>query len=122
MVLAKKALRKGKIDGKPLKDENSRWYQDIEGYLNAKAAFYQCHECKEPFFGGQVDCERDLRLAERVKKEELLCRKCTVKQIGGGEYTCKVHGHKYITWKCNFCCSEALYRCGSTYYCDRCHS
>ena len=45
-------------------------------YVMAKSAFYQCNECKKPFFGGLVDCERDLNLAEKVKKEDLKCKTC----------------------------------------------
>ena len=87
-----------------------------------KCAFYECHECKKPFFGGQADCERDLNMAETTKKEDLICKKCAIKQIGGGQFNCPQHGHKYIAWKCSLCCSEALFRCGPTYYCDDCHS
>ena len=87
----------------------------------AKAAFYQCHDCKNPFFGGQADCERDLDMAENTKKEEIKCKACNIKTIGGGVHNCPKHGHKHITWKCIYCCSEALFRCGNTHYCKDHH-
>ena len=86
-----------------------------------KCAFYQCYECEKPFFGGLVDCERDLNLAEKTKVEDLLCKTCVTKRIGGGQYTCKIHGTKHITWKCHKCCTEALYKCGNSYYCEEHH-
>ena len=86
-----------------------------------KIAFYECHECQRPFFGGLADCERDLNMAETTKKEDMVCKRCIVKRVGGGQYNCKKHGHKYIAWKCSLCCSEALFRCGPTYFCDDCH-
>ena len=86
-----------------------------------KAAFYLCHQCQKPFFGGQVDCERDLNLADTIKKEDLKCKACQIKKIGGGVFNCPKHGHKHITWKCHLCCTEALYRCGNAYFCEAHH-
>ena len=54
----------------------------------SKCAFYECHECKRPFFGGLADCERDLNMAETTKKEDLICKKCAIKHIGGGQFNC----------------------------------
>ena len=70
-----------------------------------------------------IDCERDLseEMANR-RKEDLVCKKCTIKQIGGGQYDCKIHGHQHITWKCHKCCREATYYCGGmSYLCDKHH-
>lgn len=50
----------------------------------AKGAFYECYDCKKPFFGGEADCERDLNLAETTKKEDLKCKTCVMKNIKGG--------------------------------------
>ena len=50
-----------------------------------------------------------------------MCKGCAIKSIGGGIYNCKKHGHKYITWKCYLCCSEALFRCGNSYLCELHH-
>ena len=70
-----------------------------------------------------ADCERDLNMAETTSKQDLICKKCAIKRIGGGQFNCAKHGHKFITWKCNFCCSEALFRCaGSAFFCDDCHN
>ena len=50
-----------------------------------------------------------------------MCKGCMIQSIGGGQFNCKKHGHKHITWKCFLCCSEALYKCGNSYFCDSCH-
>ena len=60
-------------------------------------------------------------MAETTKKEDLICKACAVKEIGGGQYNCPIHGHKYITWKCHKCCREALYLCGTAYFCEYHH-
>ena len=90
-------------------------------FVMANAAFYQCHDCKIPFFGGQADCERDLDMAENTKKEDIKCKACNIKTIGGGVHNCPEHGHEHITWKCIYCCSEALFLCGITYLCKDHH-
>ena len=62
--------------------------------------------------------------AERhnTKKEDLLCQDCLLKEIGAGTTTCEKHGTEQIDWKCQFCCSTALFCCfGTTYFCNPCH-
>ena len=45
-----------------------------------------------------------------------------MKIYGAGIKECKKHGNQQIDWKCNFCCSIALYHCfGTTYFCKKCH-
>ena len=51
----------------------------------------------------------------------MICKACSIKQIGGGQFNCDKHGHKFITWKCHLCCSESLFRCGNRYLCQACH-
>ena len=118
---ALKAAAKGKIDTVPTRNINSKWHGKRKEYLAAKAAFYECGTCKKPFFGGMIDCERELNLEATTKKEDLKCTKCNLESIGVGQYNCPTHGHHHITWKCHRCCSEALFRCGTAYLCDPCH-
>ena len=112
---------KQEIDMGPVTKEGGRFYNCEEKYLLSKCSFYECWECKKPFFGGLVDCERELNIEATTKREDLLCKTCISKRIGVGQCLCKTHGHQYITWKCHLCCSEALFRCGMAYYCNRCH-
>lgn len=85
-------------------------------------SFYQCFDCKMPYFGGMVDCQQQLGMEESTKKENLRCRSCQMKVYGAGMKECEKHGKTQIDWKCNYCCSIALFHCfGTTYFCDRCH-
>ena len=73
------------IDMQPVTDPHSQWYNKSQEYVISKCTFYQCNSCSKPFYGGLIDCERDLsnEMADR-KREDLICKKCTIKQIGGG--------------------------------------
>ena len=86
-------------------------------------AFYQCHECEKPYFGGMIDCMAELGMEEQASKEDLICQTCQLKAHGAGETTCEKHGNADIDWKCMFCCSVAVWHCfGTHYFCDRCHT
>ena len=103
------------VDLEPVSDPLSEWFEKPQEFVMAKCAFYQCFDCKKPFYGGQIDCERDMN-NENTKKEDLICKECNIKQIGGGRANCEIHGHQYIAWKCYMCCKEALYLCSGTMY------
>ena len=38
--------------------------------------FFECHECKKPYFGGLADCQQQLNAEETTKKEDLRCKDC----------------------------------------------
>ena len=110
------------VDLDPVSDPLSQWFEKPQKFVLAKCAFYQCYDCKKPFYGGQIDCERDLNNEATTKKEDLICKDCSIKQIGGGQANCPIHGHGFITWKCYMCCKEALFFCfGTSYFCDEHH-
>eukprot|EP00658_Telonema_sp_P-2_P032780 TRINITY_DN24189_c0_g1_i1.p1 TRINITY_DN24189_c0_g1~~TRINITY_DN24189_c0_g1_i1.p1 ORF type:complete len:583 (+),score=109.33 TRINITY_DN24189_c0_g1_i1:398-2146(+) len=82
-----------------------------------KFAYYSCHKCKEPYFGGHRNCE-DVEDNREFDPTELVCSRCSA--INGAE--CAEHGAEYIEWKCKFCCSIASWFCwGNTHFCDDCH-
>ena len=95
---------------------------DLKGLALHSCAFYECHDCQKPYFGGMIDCQQQLGLEESTKKENLRCKDCQLKAYGAGQRDCEKHGKAQIDWKCNFCCSVALFHCfGTTYFCKRCH-
>ena len=95
---------------------------DLKGLALHSCAFYECHDCKKPYFGGMIDCQQQLGQEENTKKENLRCKDCQLKAYGAGQSICEKHGKAHIDWKCNYCCSVALYHCfGTTYFCKRCH-
>ena len=69
-----------------------------------------------------IDCQQQLGLEESTSKDSLVCKDCQLKAYGAGTSHCETHGKAQIDWKCNFCCSVALFHCfGTTYFCKRCH-
>ena len=38
--------------------------------------FYECYECKKPYFGGLADCQQQVNADENTKKEDLRCKDC----------------------------------------------
>lgn len=92
-----------------------------------KMSFYECSQCKEPYYGGEVECQNvieddndDLDAdVQAALAMELICRGCASK----GQLQCSEHGTEFLGWKCRFCCeSEAHYFCfGNTHFCLSCH-
>ena len=72
--MARKFQAKGKIEmGQVVNDEASEFHNNPDKFFLAKCAFYMCNTCQKPFYGGLADCERDLALAEKTRKEDLVC-------------------------------------------------
>ena len=69
--LVKKVETKGKIEMGPVTEADSHYFNKPQEFLLAKCAFYECKTCKKPFYGGLVDCERDLQLNETTTKDDL---------------------------------------------------
>ena len=85
-------------------------------------AFYECHDCKKPYFGGVVNCQQQF-YGESTDKENLRCQHCQLKDFAPEQGNCEKHGRAYIDWKCNYCCSVASFFCfGTTYFCSKCHA
>ena len=84
--MTQKAIAKGMVQASEEGVADANTMED-------KCAFYECFECKNPFFGGLADCERDLNMEESVRKEDLVCRKCALKRFGAGQFNCNKHGH-----------------------------
>lgn len=39
-------------------------------------SYYECFKCKQPYFGGMKDCERQNEEVKEYKPDELVCGKC----------------------------------------------
>lgn len=54
------AVLKAKTEGLDknicLRDPSSDYYNNLKAYAMDILAFYQCHQCKEPYFGGKKEC------------------------------------------------------------------
>jgi E3 ubiquitin-protein ligase MYCBP2 len=94
-----------------------RFFKDPEGYAMHHLLYYQCFKCKKPYYGGRRHC--GVANAGDVKKEELICPSCLPQSE---EKSCPKHGTEFIQWKCQFCCSIAVFFCfGTTHFCGKCH-
>lgn len=97
--------------------------------------YFQCFRCKQPYFGGLYKCEAAggeaeadeeggaaAAAGEDVKREDMVCTSCSG-GAAGGVAKCDKHGDEFISWKCKFCCSPAVWFCwGTTHFCDPCHT
>ena len=112
-----------------LKDDRLRTPTDFyfgkpQEFANHRCSFYQCHECKKPYFGGLIDCEQEMGMEDTTRREDLICRPCLMKEMSIGANICRNgHGAEFIDWKCMYCCRVALFSCcgGTKWFCDPCH-
>lgn len=115
----------------PPLQKGGRYEGRPEAYAMDRFAYYECSECKEPYYGGkraceglQADNEAQPNAGEHAVNAnaaaELVCPTCVMKKTG--ESGCKKHGTEYIEFKCKFCCGIAAFFCfGTTHFCDPCH-
>ena len=83
-------------------------------------AFYLCGGCKEPYFGGTVECA-DEEQGELIAAEDRLCPSCSDKSQ---EICQNPYEHApYHVWKCRYCCNPATFLCyGNVHFCKSCHN
>lgn len=120
----KNAESQGILNDERLSTEGDVYFGKPQEFANHRTSFYECHGCKKPYFGGLIDCEQEMANAEQrqTKKEDLMCQDCLLKEIGAGQTSCEIHGRIQIDWKCQYCCSVALFCCFGTHYmCKPCH-
>ena len=100
------------------------YFGKLAEFAMHNCTFYECFKCSEFFFGGMQDCMQAMQAEDTLKKEDLLCKDCTTKELGFGESMCSKHGNEFVDWKCNSCCSVALFFCkgGKGNYCTPCHN
>jgi len=87
-----------------LQDAHNEYYQNPCGFgLYKKLAFYTCHQCKKPYYGGMAQCLDGL---EEVKETDFICSACS----GIGAESCVKHGKDFVVYKCKFCCSVSQFK------------
>ena len=95
--------RGGKYEGRP-----SEYAMDLYAY-------YVCHKCHTPYFGGRRQCEEaaaaGARGEEAYNEAELVCGGCVLTEGGGNG--CAKHGKEFIEDKCKWCCNIATWFCWS---------
>ena len=83
-------------------------------------SLYYCNSCQRVYNGGRNDYEAALR--ENMSPDKLLCLLCREQKLGYGQEFCELHGNEFTDFKCQYCCSIALYVCdnGNAFYCQPC--
>eukprot|EP00753_Platysulcus_tardus_P003806 PLAT12492.32.p1 GENE.PLAT12492.32~~PLAT12492.32.p1 ORF type:complete len:3532 (+),score=1996.96 PLAT12492.32:1397-10597(+) len=118
--VAAKAVMRAKyeeLDKAPeVRDPGSRFFGDLEAYAMDRFAYYMCHECKEPYYGGERACGE---AGGEFDPTELICGGCSP---FAAEQHCDKHGTEFLEFKCRFCCNVAIFFCfGTTHFCGKCH-
>ena len=87
-----------------------------------QCTIYPCSKCEKPYFGGMMDCAERMNAEAALDPNSLICKECVVEEMGYGKEICNKHGNRYIDWKCQLCCSIAVWTCGGKYFCTPCHN
>jgi E3 ubiquitin-protein ligase MYCBP2 len=118
----------GKLPDHPLFAEQVRHWSAIQDGVKAEMAgmdpnlrndpdkllFFMCSKCHRPFFGGMAEC------GGADPQEELTCSRCARSFQG---IACNKHPETLMSYKCFYCCRQALFFCfGTTHYCPECHT
>ena len=101
----------------PVAKPDGKYYNNPVDYAQHIYAYFMCHECKQPYFGGAKECGADSD--EKVNKEDLICGRCQkIESID----ECKEHGEEYLAYKCRYCCTMSVFHCwGKVHFCRNCH-
>jgi len=81
---------------------------------------YNCNKCNRIFNGGKNDYDGAIR--ENMDPSNFLCRPCAEIELGYGKEYCDLHGNEFADFKCQYCCSIALYVTdnGTKFFCQPC--
>ncbi|CDW75269.1 e3 ubiquitin-protein ligase [Stylonychia lemnae] len=112
-----------KLEQDPLITEpQSIFYNNIQALAISRYQFFECFQCKDPFFGGVRDCAIQANQLQAPNPEEILCNFCTAVKLGSGKKICETHGVEFIEFKCKYCCDMSQWFCfGTTHFCHKCH-
>jgi hypothetical protein len=123
--IREKALKRLKFEGmendaRLNNPHDQNYYRQPERYALDRFSYYECYNCKHPYFGGKKECEQN-QDREQYDPKELVCPSCAAEGQEGTD--CPRHGKDFIEFKCRFCCSIAAWYCwGTTHFCEGCHT
>merc|ERR1719221_332260 len=117
------ALRHFQHDGleEAFRKEQGRFVtrDEVSAQAEKVMGVYMCYDCREPYCGGRVDCAEQ----QDLEVENLCCRECEWMKVAEVEdRRCMEHGHQFAVFKCDSCCSPAVWNCFGHHYCERCHN
>jgi len=77
----KKAAERAKFEelhkNPRLSDPKDFYFNKLGEFALFKLAYYMCHQCKNPYFGGMMDCGDGNQGMQEFKPEELVCARCS---------------------------------------------
>ena len=59
------AEKQGLLSDERLLTPSDAYFGKPQEFANHRCSFYQCYDCKKPYFGGLIDCEQEMANAER---------------------------------------------------------
>lgn len=82
-------------------------------------AVFQCCDCKEAYCAGRMDCAA----VQEHDGKPTRCPDCEWNATKDrNDHRCLLHGPRFALFKCDSCCSIAVWNCTSHHYCERCHN
>lgn len=94
--------------------------QEEEAHAEEQMLVYSCRDCRKPYCAGLASCGDALEQTE--KNERTRCPDCEWRSAEATDRRCTVHGPSFAIYKCDLCCSLAVWECGQSHYCEPCHS
>ena len=88
--------------------------------MTEQMTLYNCNNCNKIYNGGKNDYEGAIR--ENMDPQNFLCTRCAEIELGYGTEHCAIHGNEFTDFKCQYCCSIALYATenGNKFHCQPC--
>jgi len=101
-------------------NEGDHYYGQGVKYMLEQMTLYNCFKCNKVYNGGMNDYEGAIR--ENMDAENFLCLTCAEDELGYGKEMCPLHGNEFTDFKCNHCCSIALFVIdnGKRFFCQPC--
>ena len=87
--------------------EGDTYFNKPAKFMFEQTTIYSYHDCQKVYFGGLNDYDGALR--ENMDPENFLCQICAEKALGYGKEICEFHGNEFTDYKCQMCCSIALF-------------
>jgi len=90
-------------------------------YATDRMVVCQCSECQIPFCAGVAECAQ--LVDSQMPNDKPRCPSCIWKSTSRAQSRkCEKHGPQFAIYKCDFCCSLAVWQCGCSHFCEPCHS
>jgi len=94
--------------------------QEVESHAEEQMVVYSCRDCRKPYCAGLVSCGDAQEQTEQLERPR--CPDCEWRAARVIDRRCTVHGPSFAIYKCDVCCSLAVWECGQSHFCESCHN